>query len=423
MKAYINTAFLVFAVLIQAMFSQVRPSIQPNDLESYTYHFEIVNDRLVGGGADLLSREMTESQFVLLGEYHGSARIGEFTKAIIPILSRAGYRTFGLEIGPISAEKLSRLSEGGTSTVENLKKYNSRYAVRANNRVFTPIPFFGGVEDAHFLAIARKERWNLIGLDQEGSFAYVALIDEIFANLSKGEQQRTRPVYDRARAIADLSMKADNSTGQSRYKLMLESKEINDFFQKACVRNNRNRSIVDAIRLTSEIFHMNDSNIRKYYEANSERIQYMKTNLAAAFKRQRFDVANHKMLLKMGAVHTGRGFSPLSLFEIGNTLSELAEFHGNRSLHIEFGARYFIENGVETDALADENGFLHRYKAFLQMAKRDKWTVIDLRPLRKIVFYQRKFDLNPIILEIFKNQDLYVIPPIDRDATPNYSLQ
>jgi hypothetical protein len=125
----------------------------------------------------------------------------------------------------------------------------------------------------------------------------------------------------------------------------------------------------------------------------------------------------------MGSVHTGRGFSPLSLFEIGNTLSELASFHGNRSLHIEFGSRYFIENGKESDALADDKGFLYRYRAFLQMAKKDKWTVIDLRPLRNTVFYQRKFDLDPIILEIFKNHDLYVMPPTDRDITPNYSLK
>src|SRR3712207_9532180 len=80
----------------------------------------------------------------------------------------------------------------------------------------------------------------------------------------------------------------------------------------------------------------------------------MKKNLAEGFAKLKFDLKKDKMLLKMGAVHTGRGFSDLSLFEIGNTLSELAAFHGNRSLHIVFGSRfYFAANGQEIDSLAD----------------------------------------------------------------------
>ncbi|MBK6640325.1 MAG: hypothetical protein IPG39_03390 [Bacteroidetes bacterium] len=63
----------------------------------------------------------------------------------------------------------------------------------------------------------------------------------------------------------------------------------------------------------------------------------------------------------------------------------------------------------------------YRFKGLFQMAKKDKWTVIDLRPLRSKVFYNRAFKLDEIILEIFKNYDWFIMPPLDTDAAPNYN--
>ncbi|MEQ1604788.1 MAG: hypothetical protein ABL999_07950 [Pyrinomonadaceae bacterium] len=403
--------------------AQDKPKLAVADLEKHTYYFEIADNKLEGAGARFLTDEIKQSQFVLLGEYHGSMRIAEFTKAAIPVFSAAGCRTFALEIGPVSGEILSRLSTNPDQAVSKLKTFNSKYAVVGKNRTFTPIPFFGGVEDADFLTESRKEGWRLLGLDQEGSFAYVPLVDEMYANLGAKKQAEIKALYEQVtRSLSDFYL-AGIADGKGHYKTILDSKAFNQFLTLTEEGSPKNKKIADAIRFTSEIFYMNDNNVRKYYEANSDRIQYMKRSLAEGFRKLRFDTRKDRMLVKMGAVHTGRGFSPLSLFEVGNTLSEIAAFNGNRSLHIEFGARYFIEDGKETDALADEKGFLYRYQAFLQMAKNDQWTVIDLRPLRKTVFYQRKFDLDPIIHEIFKNHDLYIMPPKDRDATPNYTLK
>ncbi|HCA58459.1 MAG TPA: hypothetical protein DEP46_10785, partial [Blastocatellia bacterium] len=124
--------------------------------------------------------------------------------------------------------------------------------------------------------------------------------------------------------------------------------------------------------------------------------------------------------LKMGSVHTGRGFSPLSLFEIGNTLSEIAEFNGSSSLHISFGTRFYMDGGQEIDALQDKAGFLYRFGSLTQMAERDRWTVIDLRPLREAVFYHRRFKIDDVVIELFENHDLLIIPKLETDPTPNY---
>lgn len=414
---------IVFFIFHGANLAQEKPLLSEKDLEKNTYYFEIADNKIVGDGAKFLLDELNKSQFVLLGEYHGSHQISVFTKAVIPVLHDAGFRHFGLEVGPVSAEILSDLSKDSSRTTANLNSFNSGNYVLTPRRTFTPIPFFGNTEDAEFLAEARKRNWNLLGLDQEFSFGYLPLIERMYKNLSSKEQSKLKPLYEKLNAAIKSFYEADLKGEKSLYRAILESKDMNAFLDAAAKANPQNKRIAEAVRFTTEIYYLNDDKIRKYYEANIRRVGYMKKNLAEGFSRFKFDFKKDKMLLKMGAVHTGRGFSDLSLFEIGNTLSELAEFHGNRSLHIEFGSRYYVENGKEIDALADEKGFLYRYQALLQMGGKDRWTLIDLRPLREKVFYGRRFKLDPIVLEIFKNQDFYIIPKLETDPTPNYVVK
>ncbi|MBX7171430.1 MAG: hypothetical protein K1X72_10785 [Pyrinomonadaceae bacterium] len=419
MEQKIFSAIIVFIFCILT-FAQEKPPLTEKDLEKNTYYFEISDNKLNGDGARFLTDELAKHQFVLLGEYHGSHQISVFTKAIIPILHDAGCRTFALEIGPVSSEILGEMSKDSAKTVENLNAFNSKFYVQTKRRTFTPIPFFSNVEDAEFLAEARKRNWNLIGLDQEFSFGYLPLFQRMFENLNAKKEAELKPLYEQVVSSIKSFYKAAIEEEKSQYKAMLDSKEVNNFLESAAKNNPKNKRIADAIRFTTDIYYMNDNQIRKYYAANSGRVNYMKKNLAEGFEKLKFDNAKDKMLLKMGAVHTGRGFSDLSLFEIGNTLTELASFNGNQSLHIEFGARFYIEDGKEVDALADTKSFDYRYQALLQMSKKDKWTLIDLRPMRSSVFYSRKFNLDPIVLEIFKNRDFYLIPPTEIEPKPNY---
>lgn len=47
----------------------------------------------------------------------------------------------------------------------------------------------------------------------------------------------------------------------------------------------------------------------------------------------------------------------------------------------------------------------------------------DLRPLRSDVFYARKYDLDEVILDIFKSHDIYIMPPLDIDPTQNFKIR
>ncbi len=422
MRHFVCIGVLFFQFCVIA-YSQEKPELTVADLKANTHHFDIVNNEFVGEGSVGLIDEVNNSQFVVLGEYHDSKQISKFTRALIPVFHDAGCRTFALEIGPISSVILSLLSEDPAKTISNLNEFNTTFLVSTSNRNFTPIPFFSNVEDAEFLIEARKRNWNLIGLDQEFSFGYIPLLQKMFENLTPEKRAELKLKYQKVIAQIDSFYKTRNKVGFDQYKAILDSKDVNEFLELATVEHPENQRIADAIRFTTETYYLGNEKIRKYYEMNSRRIDYMKQNLNAGLTKLDFDLSKDKMLLKMGAVHTGRGFSPLSRFEIGNTLSELAEYNGNKSLQIQFGSRFISSNGKEIDVLDNQKGFLYRFKALLQMGKKDKWTVIDLRPMRSKVFYSRKFKLDVVVQEIFKNHDLFIIPPIEKDPTPNYSIR
>lgn len=417
MKRIIQFTCLI-SIFCSFLFAQEKPSLTEKDLEKNTYYFEISDGKIVGNGAKFLTEEFQKNQYILLGEYHNSHQISKFTRAIIPILDDSGFKTFGLEIGPISVEMLREFSKDSSKTVENLHAFNSKFYVSTKNRNFTPIPFFSNVEDAEFLAEATKRKWNLIGLDQEFLFNYLPLLERMSNNLNPKKRKELAELYNKTIKAVKSAYEVDNNGGKRLFETISESADFNNFLDSASEKNPTNQRIANAIRKTTDIYLKSVK--RQYLAQNSERVEYMKQNLAESFASAKFDLRRDKMLLKMGGVHTGRGFSPLSLFEIGNTLSELANFNGNKSLHLNFNSRFYIDKGKEVDDLADTKGFGYRFQALLQMSKKDKWTVIDLRPLRSEVFYARKYNLDEIIVEIFKNHDLYIMPPLDIDPKPNY---
>jgi hypothetical protein len=427
MRYSVSIGLLVLFVTVVAISQDSRPELAPADLEAVTRYFQIVDGKFGSEGMKYLTDEFGKHQFVLLGEYHDSPRISEFTGALIPILHQNGLRTFALEIGPVSAEMLNEMATRPDKLAESLNALNSRFVFKDGRRSFTPIPFFSNVEDAAFLRQAADRRWKLIGLDQEFSFGYAALMERMYANLGPGKREELREPYARVIKLMkelyaeDLKPVSGARPGNDLYSRMLSSSEVNAFLDKASAGNAKNRSIAAAIRRSAEIYRNNAT--RKYYAANSGRIAYMKERLREGFVSSGFDARKDKMLVKIGGVHAGRGFSPLSLFEIGNTLNELAESGGKTSLHVNFGSRYYTEGGSVVDSLSDKASYSYRFFGLAQMAKKDQWTVIDLRPLREVVFYHRRFKIDEVLLDLFRRYDLYIIPPAESDPTPNYKAQ
>lgn len=418
-KTYFLLAILCLCFNLSAQ--KNRDSIKMEDLQPYTYHFDIVDGKFVGTGAEFLKKEAALHQYILLGEYHGSYRISEFTNALIPMLAAEDFNTFALEVGPISGKILSEFAEDATSTTKQLHDFNSKYYVDEEGDYYCAIPFFEHQEDAQFLTQAAKHNWNLLGLDQEFIYGYEPLIDRMYQNVSTAEQQKQKAFYQE---VKDSLMKfyALESSGDGDLAvLMHDSPLMKRFLDIFSSLHPENPAIKDAIVVTTKIYYYNAT--RRYLDCNSTRIDYMKKNLRAGFERINFDIKKDKMLLKMGSVHTARGFSWLSLFEIGNTLNELANFHGNTTLHLNFQSRFYEEEGKVVDALANPKSYGNRYKDLLQMAKADQWTIIDLRPLKYKFFYARKYLTSDMIRDIFEQHDLIIIPKKDIEPTLNFTLR
>lgn len=418
-KTYLLLVLLCLCFNLSAQ--KKRDSIKVEDLKPYTYHFDIVDGEFVGAGAEFLEKEAALHQYILLGEYHGSYRISEFTNALIPVLAAENFNTFALEVGPISGKILSEFAEDAQSTTKHLHDFNSQYYIDEEGDYYGAIPFFEHQEDAQFLTQAAKHDWNLLGLDQEFIYGYEPLIDRMYKNASTADQKKFATFYKKVKDTLVAYYALESSGEQDLAVLMHESPLMKQFLETFSPLHSESPAIADAIIATTQIYYYNAT--RRYFDCNSTRIEYMKKNLREGFERINFDISKDKMLLKMGSVHTARGFSWLSLFEIGNTLNELANFHGNTTLHLSFQSRFYEEEGKEVDALDNPKSYGSRYKDLLQMAKADQWTIIDLRPLKSKFFYARKYLTSDQMKDIFKQHDVIIIPKKDVEPSLNFVLR
>lgn len=399
--------FLLFCA--QAIIGQ--DSLFSVDLAPHVYHFNLEEGRITGEGAAFLETEIKNNQYFLIGEYHGSKHISNFTKAVIPLLEKADYHTMALEVGPVSVEYLRNFSQNPKATASQLAAFMDKYKFTdADGDEDYAMPFFDQAEDAAFLAQAASYKWNLLGLDQEYYFCFIPLIEKMYHNLSQKDQSILSDSYAALKDTLAYFYKLDDTDSKSLMLSLRDSKLFNDFIHKAAGKE-ENKQIKEAIEKTIEIYGYNIS--RKYLECNATRIDYMKANLSKQLNIYGFDYSKDKMLVKMGGVHTAKGYSWLSLYEIGNTLHELAAFNGNSSVHLTFFNRYYKEKGKEIDDLDDPKGYASRYKDLLQFGQKDKWTIIDWRPLKSKVFYSRKYDLPKVVIETMKQHDLMLIPPME----------
>ncbi len=423
MKKLISLSFLILISFTVFSFSQskTKPDLTHSDLEKHTYYFDIENGKFIGEGVDFLQKEIARNQYFLLGEYHGSYRISEFTKALIPILHTNGYRYFGLEVGPIAVQIIDELSNDPSKTIKNLNRFQTKYNYTPRNRTLPSFPFFQNISDAEFLAEAKKRNWKLIGIDQEFSYSHEMLLDRMFANLSEKDKQNLKAKHKQAVEFVKRSY-VEGYESRKKYLMMRDSEIVNDFLDSASKNYPKNKAIADAFRKTNQIYAHGAT--REYFKQNSERIDYMKENLSKGFAKHQFDVKKDKMLLKIGGLHSAKGFGNLSLYEVGNTLHELAKFNRNKSIHTFFLSRYYTENNKEFDATKSENqnSYGYRVRALTQVAKKNQWTIIDLRSLRSNVFYSRKYKLDPIVESIFRQHDVIIVPKIEIEPKRNFKI-
>ena len=400
-----NTIFTIISILsFLISFAQLKTNI--DYVKNNTYFFEINKSKIEGTGVSILSNSIKESQFFILGEEHFSARVSEFTNAIIPILSQENYKYFAAEIGPNSAVKIYDLIKQNQS----LYKFNSK----VNDLVGEiPIPFFDGKEDEVFLKNVIDNGFEIWGIDQEYLTSQVFLIDEIY-KLSNNKHD----LYDSYKKTKKyLITETKKSIKKNKYKVFTKlsnSLIVKEFFKNTEPTNSKIQKIISDLRKSWEVYRLRE--VRDYYSSLHSRLDIMQSNFINYYsKATRIDTFP-KVLIKIGGKHASKGRSHDNIFDIGNFVMELANFNRKKSTSVLiFPSAYLNDDGsMENNIDKDDEVFI---RPLINEAN-GKWILIDLK---KIEEYSWK---NKIEYESLKDYmyrfDYLILTPPSKSTTLNY---
>lgn len=376
--------------------------IKSSDITSFTYPFNIENNKLIGLGADTLKNVIRESQFFMLGEEHFSPQISELTNVLLPYFSSNGYKNFALEVGPFTAKIIQR----EIKLKKSLYQFNSSFYAKYKD---VPLPFFDGTKDDEFIKTALKNNFKLWGLDQEYITAPLFLLDEI--NRNAKDSISTKELYNNAKEYLTQQLRSFNSEKENQYFEMFDND--NDFtkYIKQC-NNPKQKEIIEALSISMDIYKQQNWN------GNQVRMEYMKRNFSNNYKIAQKKDSFPKVLIKMGSMHLGWGKSWLGIYDLGNMINELANYNDTKSVSINCFSRYIEEeNGTISDYMSDQEG--KKLSLILELATKDSWTLVDNKKIIELT-RNRKIKLNNDLNFLLSRYDYILFAPLKTKVKNNY---
>lgn len=403
MKNIILTA--TFLIVSTCLFAQ--NELKSSDISKYAQSFEISNNKLIGKGADTLRKQISESQFLLLGEQHFSPQISELTNGLLPILSSNDFKNFVIEVGPNSSEKMINVLKAEKSLYDFNNKFYQNYKD-------VPLPFFDGKKDELFLKTAVDLEFKIWGIDQEFQSAQLFLIDEIY-KLSKNKKL-IKSSFKTAKQYLSAEFKKNNE--QEYYPMftnLLQSKILKTFFEQS--NSAKQQKIISDLKTSWKIYALNET--KKYRENNFTRMKYMKRNFGKHYKSAQKTDSFPRVFVKMGATHLAYGKTWLGIYDLGTLIKELSYFNGTKSTSINCFSRY-SENtdGKVSDYLEEDGG--EDFRPILELAEKDKWILIETKPILKFV-KDRKIELNNNLKTLISGYDFILFSPIRTQVELNYA--
>ncbi len=356
-------------------------TLSTNYIEKHAAHFTIDNGNINGKGARMIKKMVNTSQFITYGESHNSKQVSIFTKALMPLLKKADFNYFAIEVGPSSAKKLTALSTPAEKTMENLKLFNTKYTVTQGGETAEPIPFFTGVSDAEFLQEARMNNMELWGIDQEYYYGTFFLLDEL-VNTVKNKPNYSKIVQLKNGAmqimykhfIDELTKKNDGA-----YTLIRKEKAVNNFFSAFDQSNSAAQDIIKNLKISWDIY------IRWRNDSHVDRISYMRNNFMKHYRNAEKKEKRPKVFTKIGSLHASKLYSN-GAFDIGNLTEELAQQNGTVSTTINTWIPFSkTKDGIQNNLEKYKRSY-GRYATLTKLAKQDQWTIVDLRSIRKDIF-------------------------------------
>jgi hypothetical protein len=325
---------------------------------------------LEGPGAERILQQGRAAQFVVLAEEHYVREIPEITTALLRQLQPAGFNYLAIESATAQAQLASQPPLRGDR--DRLREFTRLYPFS--------LTFFSDQEAqmiADAGAISRGKGNPVWGIDQE--FGVTHVLERIAPHAaSQRARDVTRKLLERARAQETAARRADFDE-QSHFIISgvtpAELAALRELY--AAVEDPRVKHLVEALVASSTIY--NHYIERRYYLNSSVRERYMKEVFVSEYRRaESRDGEAPRVILKAGHWHALRGMNDAGVFTLGNLLSELAQVNGRESFHISVHV-HGPENHWRGIGKWDET------RLFAEATAEDRFTFVDLRPMRQLV--------------------------------------
>jgi hypothetical protein len=376
-------------------------------LQANRYQLTVQNGEMSGLGAPFLKKELSEAQFVAIGEEHGTREVPQFVWATCRAMAQNSLDAMAIESGPLVTAQLQRwTAKSGGST--DLAEFEKQYP--------DSIAFFNWRQEFDLLSHCQQATvpyvLHLWGLDQEFLGSPKFILQQIL-DTQPGPQAEA--IAQKIQAQCSVDTQKGIASGSWKDACMLRLSPVDLASLQSSVERTENRraqELTAALIKTQHIYSFHESG--HSYEANRERALLLKHNFLADYQQLSKTAGRPpRVLLKFGGNHLFKGFDETDLNDLGNFITEFADGLGSSSLHIEvLGIRGKDEaefglgqpdRAIAKDAAPD---FLAPLYA---EAYPGGWTVFDLRPLRSkfASFGQVDRDLERLIF----GYDLLVLIP------------
>jgi hypothetical protein len=376
-------------------------------ISHHTYTFSLKDGTIQGDGARVLRTRIAQSQFFVLGEYHGSSQISKLTKILVPELEKNNYSVAVFEVGTNSANKLTELSQVSNETVKKLYQFNTNYYSKEQED--TPIPFFSGIEDAEFLASFSKANFQIWGCDQEYYLSILFLGDEIVKSTSKRtDYELIKQAWISAKESIDKlfikDMKKDIEIFEE-IKSDKDFKRFTDFFtERDTIATNILNDLYDSWYIYTN-----------YRVSHRLRVDYIRKTFMNKYLINEIKNPQSKYFIKIGGLHTGMTEQSRGYYDIGELTQELAGINNTISTNIKTISQYYDNEYSKGDEYY-----------FSIFGHKDQWTLIDTKSLReKLQSHELTLLQNTHyheIKDLIEGYDIILITPNDTQQKSNYSI-
>jgi hypothetical protein len=338
------------------------------------------NGEIAGPGAAFLVKELSEAQFVAIGEEHGTREVPQFVRATCRLMAKEGLDAMAIEAGPLVTAQLQEWTATSDGVIR-LLEFEKHYP--------DSIAFFNWRQEFDLLSQCQQSTTphtlHLWGLDQEFLGSPTFILQQIL-DAKPGRQAESIAQTLQTRCAVDTQKAIRTGSWSDGCMLRLTQPDLANLQTELEQTGNRRAlELTAALIKTQHIYSVHEGGQR--YDANRERALLMKRNFLAEYQQLSATTGKPpRVLLKFGGNHLFKGFDETDLNDLGNFITEFADGLGSTSLHIEvLGMRGDDETQFgpgQADRAVAKDPSPGALAPLYAAAYRKEWTVFDLRPLR-----------------------------------------